>query len=474
MRLPALLGRLIGREAPPLRTRTTWDTLPLRAEGRRWAGNPGFGPINGEVLANAHADGRRALGFARRNPHAVAGVAAIVTSTIGYGARPASQHSDPATRAAIGTAWNTWAGKADADGVLPIEGLQAQLVQSMVEYGDGVARLIDTPDGLRIQALPPDLLDLADTRELGGGARIIAGVELDSSGRRVAYHIRPSNPAAAWDTYAPAVRVPAEDVVHLYKPLSPGMVRGMSWLTPVLELLNEHDQYSDAALTAAKTQALLCGFIIDQNSPIGAPVFDGTQTGGTLDVSLEPGVMRTLGPGQDVRFSNPAAMQQGAEFARSQLRAIAAGLGVPEHLLTGDVSQANYSSLRAATAAFKQRIEAIQYGIVAHQLLRPVYRRFVLSLVLRGEIDAPGFEENPEPYLSAEWHFPPMPGIDPSKDADATSAMLAAGLMSRRMAVAQQGLSIEDLDREIAADRAREAALGLAFGVPAKAPADGT
>ena len=40
---------------------------------------------------------------------------------------------------------------------------------------------------------------------------------------------------------------------------------------------------------------------------------------------------------------------------------------------------------------------------------------------------------------------------------------LELGLTSRRQAVAEQGRDIDELDAEIAADRAREAGLGLDF-----------
>lgn len=60
--------------------------------------------------------------------------------------------------------------------------------------------------------------------------------------------------------------------------------------------------------------------------------------------------------------------------------------------------------------------------------------------------------------------MPAQPWVDPKKDAEALRELMDAGLMSRREAVAERGWSIEALDREIAADRAREAELGLAFG----------
>ena len=49
------------------------------------------------------------------------------------------------------------------------------------------------------------------------------------------------------------------------------------------------------------------------------------------------------------------------------------------------------------------------------------------------------------------------------KDAQAQTLLLEKGLLSRRQAVAALGYSVERLGAEIAADREREAALGLNF-----------
>jgi capsid protein len=38
------------------------------------------------------------------------------------------------------------------------------------------------------------------------------------------------------------VRVPAEEVIHLFRPLRPGQIRGEPWLARALVKLNELDQ----------------------------------------------------------------------------------------------------------------------------------------------------------------------------------------------------------------------------------------
>jgi capsid protein len=61
------------------------------------------------------------------------------------------------------------------------------------------------------------------------------------------------------------------------------------------------------------------------------------------------------------------------------------------------------------------------------------------------------------------------------KDASAEILQIEAGLKSRTQALAERGYDAEQVDREIAAERKREAALGLDFrrpGSPAQGPGE--
>ena len=79
----------------------------------------------------------------------------------------------------------------------------------------------------------------------------------------MAYHVLRHPPgdslppldATPWET----VRLPAEDIVHLFHPLAPGQLRGVSWLAPVLLRLHELDAFEDATLARQKVAALLPG-----------------------------------------------------------------------------------------------------------------------------------------------------------------------------------------------------------------------
>lgn len=176
--------------------------------------------------------------------------------------------------------------------------------------------------------------------------------------------------------------------------------------------------------------------------------------------SLEPGTMQVLLPGEDVKFSNPADVGGGYEaFQYRTLLSIAASVGLPYHLVTGDVRQANYSSLRAELVEFRRRIGQLQHGVIAHQLCGPIWRRWLEAAVLSGALDLNDLET----ALPVQWIPPRWDWVDPLKDIQAQVLAMEAGITSRRKVVEATGYDIEEVDRENAADAARATGLGLSY-----------
>ncbi|MGP9814418.1 phage portal protein [Rhodopseudomonas sp. NSM] len=426
--------------------------------GRRWRGQAEMPVMLSAMHAARGPLARRTRYLAGSNPLAASGVEAWVSGLVGTGIKPQSAHADPSVRSALNLSFENWTDEADADGLTDFYGLQAIMVRRMVIDGEAFA-VLGTIDGrLRIRLVDPEQVDPSLNRELIDGSRIVQGVEFDAAGRRVAYHVLPERPGMPF-AHLPlnATRVPADDVVHMLRPEVPGQVRGVSWFAPVLLRIADLDSWRDSQLVRQKVAAALAGFVTN-SSGTGAP-FEGEQTGAALIGGLEPGTIKFLDAGQDIKFSTPADIGgEVIDFAKITEREIAVGLGLPAWILTGDLSQANYGSQRGGLVEFRRRIEALQHGVMSFQLIRPVWRRWATLEVLSGR--ASGTVEAALPMKAIT---PRQPWIDPAKDIRAEIEAIEAGIMSRREAVTARGLDIEALDIEIAADRTRAAALGLDF-----------
>jgi lambda family phage portal protein len=343
----------------------------------------------------------------------------------------------------------------------------------MLETGEVFARL-RLDEGASVP-LAVDLLDRdqvpADRFGEAGGSRVRAGIEFDQNGRRIAYHVlreRPGDPFAPL-TGSPleTVRLPADDCLHLFEEATPGQLRGISRLAPVLLRLKELDEFEDAALVKAKVAALFAGFIVDPSGQTANALAGAPDAAGTAAVGMEPGSMIPLPPGTDIRFSEPKTDAAYDPFIKSHLRAIAAGLGVPYEALTGDLSTVNYSSIRAGMVEFRRNLEALQHNVLVPRFCDPVWKRFVTLAVLSGALDIPGAELTD--LFAVEWLPPRFDYVDPQKDVNAEILAINAGLKSRAMAVAERGYDVEAIDAEIAADQERVRRLNISFG---QAPAE--
>lgn len=450
------------------RVRRAFDVLLGRsyeaaAGGRRWQGAGEMAVQRAAIIAARGPAARRARYLVGNNALAASGAEAWTSALVGTGLKPQSSHPDAGVREALNAQWEAWTDVADADGRTDFYGVQALAAKRMVIDGECFALMTNEAEGFRVRLLDAEQVDSALHRELGDGRRIAAGVELDAAGRRAAYHVLREKPGLPLTSPLAAIRVAADDMAHLFRPEVPGQLRGLSWFAPVLLRQHEHDQAVDAQLVRQKVAAMMVAFVVDPNGD-GLGLSGRDAADGALEAGLEPGTILNLGPGKDVRNSDPAKV--GAEvidFLKVTSREIAAGLGVPYESLTGDLSDVNYSSIRAGLVQFRRRVEALQHNVLVFQFCRPVWRRFVTTAVLSGDLDAPGFERDPEPYLAARWITPRTEWVDPAKDVEAELSAIAGGLMSRRQAVAGRGYDLEALDAEIAADKARAEGLGLDF-----------
>lgn len=449
--------------------------------GRRamaWSvGNPG---AVAALLYSQNELRAKSRDLVRRNAWANAALESYVANAVGTGIKPQSMVKDATVRETIQSLWRDWTVQADAAGLTDFYGVQALACRSMLEGGESLVRLRyrrpedGLPVALQVQVLEAEHLPVTMNTTAENGNLIRAGIEFDRLGKRVAYHLYRTHPedgalapmssSAGMDT----VRIDAAEILHLFRPLRPGQIRGEPWLARALVKLNELDQYDDAELVRKKTAAMFAGFITrigPEDNLLGEGLSDPS---GVALAGLEPGTMQILEPGEDVKFSQPADVGASyAEFLRMQFRAVAAAMGVTYEQLTGDLTQVNYSSIRAGLLEFRRRVEAVQHGVLVHQLCRPIWQAFIDQAVLEGALTLPGYGRKTAPlrreYLSVKWIPQGWQWVDPQKEFKAMVTAIRAGLLSRSEAIGSFGYDAEDVDREIAADNARADALGLVF-----------
>jgi lambda family phage portal protein len=459
----------IRRLFQPNRTRA----LEAAGRGRRWDGAPVVSrSLTGEIAGQGRTVAARAAHVVRNNAHAAAAVNALVANIVGPGIKPSSQHPDPDTRERIHELWSDWTDMADFDLVGDFYSLQAMACRQMVEAGESFCHIFHdpaAPGDMRLRLIHPDQVPY-EFPLIGPASKVRAGVELDDLGRAVAYHVlprRPDDPLAPFDKAYSPVRIDAANMAHLFHPMEPGQLRGLSWFAPVLLKLHDLDQHADAALMRAKVSALVMAALSDPNADAGG--LTGDRDGNTLTAGMEPGTILNLPPGTSLDWFDPKESQHYDAFTRAHLRAVAAGLGIPYELLTGDLSGVNYSSIRAGMVEFRRKLEHWQHHVMAYRFCRPVWDRWIQAAALAGLL--PGYAADPAPFHRVEWLPPKQEWVDPKKDAEAEIIAIRAGLKSRSQSIQERGYDPERIDTEIKMDRDREARLGLNFTTETTTPA---
>ena len=459
---------VIGAWFNRIRSKAAQRSIDAATNGRRRPSLGGSWHPTADILA-AHSTVRaRAAQAYLNNGAAFAAVETHVSNAVGTGIKPQSLHSDQKTRETINLQFTQWVDHAAPDANLDFYGFQQSAVRGMVRDGESFVRMIPEGRGkvqLSLQQISPEQVDRNRTAVTTNGGRIINGIEFDAKGRRIAYWVFRYPPGEPFPTSLDIDRIPADEIIHLFNPLFPGQVRGISALTPALLRLTELDQYQDAQIMRQKVAAMFAGFLTDANNTAGG--FEGDQSGSSLEGGLEPGTIKVLPPGTDMRFSEPAQVGDALGFIPVIQREIAAAIGVMYEQMTGDLSQVNYSSYRAGALEFRRRIEVLQHSIIVFQLCRPIWQRFVTLAILSGTLPARDFASKREDYFAVKWIAPGWDWVDPEKDAKAEEIAIRAGFKSRREVVAGRGEDIEALDAEIAGDNARAEKLGLTFNVNA-------
>lgn len=438
---------------------------------RAW--NPGDPGAVAALLASGNQLRIKSRDLVRRNAWAANAVESFVANAIGTGIKPQSLVDDATFREQVHALWWQWVEEADSNNLTDFYGLQALACRAMIEGGECLIRMRSRrpEDGLsvplQLQILEPEHLPLNLNTLSATGNPIRCGIEFDALGRRVAYHLYQEHPGdpnltASGNTIVP---IPANEIVHLFRPLRPGQIRGEPWLSRALVKLNELDQYDDAELVRKKTAAMFAGFITRQ-SPEDLILGEGqADAQGVAMAGLEPGTMQVLEPGEDVKFSDPADVGGSyAEFLRVQFRAVAVAMGITYEQLTGDLSGVNYSSIRAGLLEFRRRCELIQHGVIVHQMCRPIWRSWMDAAVLCGALTAKGYGlgiTHSKAWQRVKWVPQGWQWVDPEKEFKALQLAIRSGLMSRSEAISSFGYDAETIDREIAADNARADALGL-------------
>ncbi len=360
-------------------------------------------------------------------------------------------------------AWATWSkGKHCAwDGRLSFVEMQRLFIQSAARDGEVLVRMVhdDSKFGFKLQFLDINRLDENLNKNLNNGAVIRMGIEFDTTGKPVAYHllINLENEAAAGARYE---RIDADNIIHAFMGERPEQIRGATWMASAMSRLNMLGAYEEAELVAARIGASKMGFY---TSEAGDSFIGDEDDQGYLIDAAEPGVFSQLPAGTGFTSFDPTHPTSAFEsFNKAILRGIASGLGVAYNSLASDLEGVSFSSIRSGTIEERDQWRVKQNWMTQHFMDR-IYEQWLSMQLLNGSLglNMVDFDKLTE----IRWQPKAWQWVDPLKDIKASTEAINAGIKTASEVVAEQGGDIEDIYDQLAYEQqlAKDKGLNLSI-----------
>lgn len=455
----------------------------IKASGKRAFEGAKINRLTGDWLATGNSadsellDGlknlrNRARDLERNSPYAQRYLDALENNTIGHNGIQLQMRvvnlpsglPDKSANDRIEQGWERWCRQ------VGFHQICKNVVRSTARDGAVLVRkLKGTPNtdnefGFGLLPLEIDHLD-TDYNGQYNGNWVRLGSEFDESGKVVAYHILTRHPGE-WIQSTPQnrptyrVRIPADEVYHIFRQQRFGQSTGVSWFAPVMLSLQMLQGYQEATLVAARTGACQMGFML----PKAAESYqgDGTDSIGNTVMDAQPGTIVELPMGMDFKAFNPMQPAQNySDFIKTSLRAIASGLSISYNTLANDLENVNYSSIRAGVLEDREFYKALQTWLI-ESFVRPVFEEWLMFALTTNKLQGLPFSRydkfNRPEFKPRRWSW-----VDPLKDIQAAELGIALRLTSRRSVIAEAGGDVETVFDDNLADEAYAESIGLSL-----------
>lgn len=397
----------------------------------------------------------RARAVERDNPIAAGLLSRAVENVVGCGIRPQARTEDEEWNNRAEELFEEWSHRADVRGLDSFYELQQLAVRSYLRDGDFGAVLLDSG---QLQMVESD--QLAAPTDKRFTPNHVDGIDLDDRGKPIAYHIVKGR---GDQHYYPRrrdqverIKVPADDFIFVARRNRLGQTRGEPCFAQSFELFDQLDGLIESVVVAARMAACF-GMVITSNYPPNQlPNITGADGRSYREWNMEPGMIKTLEPGETVSQVKPDHPSQNfSDFMATIGRLLGLQLGMPLELVFMDFSRTNYSSARAALIQARQSFKQIQDRMITH-----FCRRVYLWNVRRWIED--GLLELREDWARHVWATPAWKWIDPLKEIQAHLVGVDAGMMTLSDVAKSQGRDLLELLEQ----RARELKLQKDLGIP--------
>lgn len=359
----------------------------------------------------------------------------------------------------IEAAWKKWCKKSNCtiSGLLTFDETSRLALRSAARDGSMLCQKIVGAEagnefGFALKPMEGDHLDRFYSGYAPNGNEVRLGVEYDkdSVGQKrkpVAYWITPRHPGdfIGYSGNYTRRRVPADEVIHLFRPTRFEQSEGVPWGSSAMTGLHMLGAYQETALVAARAGACQEGYIQDEDGEEYRG--DGKGEDGQPISTMEPGVVKVLPKGKTFIPHDPKHPTTSyAEYVKAVLRGISSGLGISYNTLANDLENVNYSSIRAGLLDERDQYRTIQQWFI-DSFIQPIFDAWLPIAFLSGQIKLPFAKM--DKFNSPTWKARSWDWVDPKKDQEANILSVNNYMDSPQSIISRRGGEPEKILDEI-------------------------
>ena len=397
---------------------------------------------------------KRSHHLCRNNACAVTAKKRLISNWVGKGISVRWYNANKTPNKRMQTAWDIWRKECNLDNYGDLYNSQAGWGAALVENGESITRLYVSPRKtsripLAIQNIDSEHLDILFT---DSPRSIRYGIQFDGAAPSM-YHLWKDYPSInRLITENKRIAVPVDEILHIFERERASQWRGVPMLAPVLMLIYEMDELTDATLQRQKA-AQAVSWVVENTNLAGA--FAPGSVRATANVNeIDPqtgnrkrviqgtgGGVQYLEKGESLKFVVVDDIGPNLQvMLEDQWSKIASALGLAYHQMTGDLSQVNFSSIRAGLNELRVRVEMIQHNLLLNLGMVPLtnkFREFAAIYVSSGFADCYPIFDLPRRY-----------GVDELKDAQADLMEVQAGFATLESKLAERNTVFEEMIEE--------------------------
>lgn len=408
-----------------------------------------FGYVPAEIASQLPTMRQRCRHAANNDPHVARIIALYQANWIGSNgitlhSRPLNadgQTIDEPAADIIERAWSDWGSRPEWCDVSGTKSWLDHLMlaaECLVRDGEHFLHMRPgfgypaNPYGFAVKALRAETLDTRMNLERNSVQNMVVnGVEVDANDRPLAYHFFKTAPITSmmgseipWSTEH--VRIPASEIVHIYRQKIEGQTRGIPWLHSVLIRLHMLNEYALAELTAARESA---NRTASYEGQVGAhSEYDPSTARDALLKSMqasEPGMAEVLPAGWTRKEQVPTRPNPAFDpFRKAMLRDICVGANVAYNTESGDLEGVTYGSLRDGKLTERDMFRVGQ-KIIVQQMCRRVFLEWLRAYLVFGKSGLP--LSKLDKFSAHAWKPRAWPWLDPATEAQVNEISVKHG-----------------------------------------------